>query len=208
MKNHALFMKYCTGIKNKFGIPDLLKQDFNKVPENLMPFSFRENMQYPALCHFLIDDEKFEVVWNDPAKGLLKVKNEKVWAACGPDFSIFSDWPDAVNIYSVFRSRLISRFWQDNGIKVIPTLMFGGVKTLEYAFIGIPKNQILALPVPACMNQDEFENFIAGYDVIRHELKPRLLICFGKPLAILSDDIPKIYFPKGHFQTKKFRGDE
>lgn len=203
MHNHQIFMQY--SYKNKYGIPDFPAQKFKKLPDNIMPYSFRENRKYPSLVHFFIDDDKFEVVWNRPSVSLHAFQDGNAWAVCSPDFSMYSDFPEALLIYQVWRSRVLARYWSDNGLRVIPTVMFAGKKSLEYSFTGLPKNQVLAMSIPLCMSSKELSFFKAGYNEMKKELKPSMLVCFGEMINAIDDDVKKVFFPKGHFKIKKFR---
>ena len=204
MKNIELMLEYGNSV-NKYNIPDIPKQSFLKLPENLNPISYREKLKYPSLVHFFIDDEKFECSWNSPKKTLEALKNEKIWAVCSPDYSMYADMPEAVQIHQIYRNRLIGAYWAKNGIRVIPSIMFSNLKSLEYSFVGIQKNQIVAMPVPARATDQEFDNFVNGYLKMIRVLEPRMIICFGHELDLMKrDNIKKIYFPKGHFKQKEF----
>lgn len=205
MKNIELMLNNYSS-SNLYNIPDIPKQTFKKIPENLFPVSYREKYKYPSLVHFFIDDEKFECSWNNPQKTMNSLKNENVWAVCGPDYSMYSDMPEAVQIYQVYRNRVISAYWSKNGIRVIPTIMFSNKKSLEYSFVGIEKNQIVAMPVMLRGTDEEHDNFINGYLKMIKEIRPRIIICFGEEIDLFRrDDIEKIYFPKGHFKQKEYR---
>ena len=203
MKNSELYMQSVSN--NEYGIPDIPKQTFKKVPENLCASAYGAKTKYPALVHFFIEDRRFESVWTHPVRSLNKLTDEKTWAVCSPDFSMYADAPYALQLYQVWRSRVLNKFWAENGIKVIPTIMFSNKKSLEYSFLGIPKKQILALSVPSRATSEELLNFRNGYIAMLEFLEPSIILCFGSEIDIMSrDNVDKIYFPKGHFNQKGF----
>ena len=65
---------------NEYGIPDIPKQTFKKVPENLCASAYGAKTKYPALVHFFIEDRRFESVWTHPVRSLNKLADEKTWA--------------------------------------------------------------------------------------------------------------------------------
>lgn len=207
MKNKNLWTKYKS--YNSYGIPDLLPQNFRKLPD-LVPCSYRDKPAYPSLVHFFIEDFRFESTWNQPSKSLDYLKQESIWSACSPDFSLFVDMPRALQIYNVFRSRLLARYWQDNGIRIIPTIQFSDSKSFDFCFLGIPKNQVLALEVPGTYSKREYLQFAQGYCSMCEILEPSRLIIFGSAIECIEDslefaEIPRTYYPRGHFAQKKSR---
>lgn len=70
--------------------------------------------------HFFIDDYQFSRLWQRPDE-MLQVLGQ-FEAVSTPDFSIYTDFPKAVQIYSHFKKHWLAAYWQMNGIKVIPTI--------------------------------------------------------------------------------------
>ena len=70
--------------------------------------------------HFFVDDYIFERTWHDPRRYALLLSEFK--AAMTPDFSLFTDYPRAVQIYNHYRKHLIGAYWQSMGITVIPSI--------------------------------------------------------------------------------------
>jgi hypothetical protein len=88
---------------------------------------------------FYVDDYRFEVIWNDAVKILEKFQRMG-WGACVmPDFSLWGSDPLAIQMYNLYRSRWVARYWQEAGIRVIPNITFSDERTFEFAVAGIPK---------------------------------------------------------------------
>ena len=58
--------------------------------------------------HFFVDDYIFERTWHDPRRYALLLSEFK--AAMTPDFSLFTDYPRAVQIYNHYRKHLIGAY--------------------------------------------------------------------------------------------------
>lgn len=58
-----------------------------------------------------------------------------------PDFSMFTDMPKALQIYSVFKNRWCGAYWQNLGLRVIPTISWGIKAVLNFVLTGWNKEQ-------------------------------------------------------------------
>ncbi len=113
-------------------------------PENVLPLrlisfnhalSFRGDRETTGV-HFYIDDYQFERVWNTPAKYLDLLG--RFLCVCSPDFSIFSDFPLAVQHWNHYRSQALAQYWQNHGIRVIPSLNWADETSYQFSFSGVP----------------------------------------------------------------------
>lgn len=182
---------------NDYDIPDL-DLDIPDKPVNLIPFNhrIRSDKGYRGLAiHFFLDDYRFEPVWIRPNQALKRLSEAS--SVLAPDFSVYEDWPEPLQIYNVYRSRWISRYWQSNGIRVIPTLQWSDKKSYRYCFEGIPQGMPIAISTVSIddTNLDDFLNgFFTGYE----KINPEYIVCYGTK-DIGSQDfhrIPNIiYYP-------------
>jgi hypothetical protein len=61
--------------------------------------------------------------------------------AITPNFSVNPDWPVATWIWSTYRAKFVSRYWQEAGIKVIPDIQYGdNDAALDITLLGIPQD--------------------------------------------------------------------
>lgn len=200
LKNYGIYKDFD---KTDLGIPIIKKQHLKKLPSEFNICAYREQPKYPALVHFYLDDFRFESVWNTPTHSVRCLNKEETWGILSPDFSIYPEFPLCVQIHQVFKSRVIARYYQDLGFFVIPTISWANKESLGFCFHGIHKNQILSIALPGLLNKEESINFYLGYNTMIKELEPSLLLCFGKEDIISNlDDVPKIFFKKGHFRYK------
>lgn len=77
---------------------------------------------------FFTEDWRFEEVYKYADDYLEELKEEDWTAIVAPEFSTYHDWPLALRIYNVYRSRWCARYWQEAGFYVIPCIQDLGGK--------------------------------------------------------------------------------
>lgn len=159
------------------------------VPDKFLPFnqaiSAKDN---DCGVHFYIDDYQFERVWRLPERYLPVLKRFRCVIA--PDFSMFVDAPLAVNIWNVYRNRLIARWLQDNGVQVVPSVSWGGTDTLRFCFDGIPMGGVVAIGCTAYGRKHTQRSLFVQNIRTLVELKcPSLLLVYGKPFETGCHDV-------------------
>jgi hypothetical protein len=134
-----------------------------------------------VLC-FYIDDPNFANVWNDAVNIAAKFKDFGWGSLVAPDFSMFGDDPKAVSLWALYRSRWCARYWQEVGMKVIPTIMLGPAESREWLIHGIPKK----LPLISCQvrtmrlaRNREKERLQDDFKTIIGELQPENVLLYG-----------------------------
>lgn len=173
---------------NPWGFPDLLKQRFNLNEETKLLSYRAPDTSTPAqgasLCHFFLDDYRFESVWTKPDAGLSRVG--RFWGTLTPDFSLYTDWPLIVQQWNHYRRQWLGRYWQEFGIRVIPTVNWSTPDSFAWCFAEIPRRQIVALAVPDVRNVVVKERFETGYWTMLERLEPTLILICGKLLTSLK----------------------
>lgn len=151
------------------------------LPENeeIIFRGFNEKPKKDTICHFFLHDYQFERVWNKPKKYLNKLKEYK--AVLTPDFSLFTDYPIAVQIWNTYRNRWLGAYWQHNGIDVIPTISWSTKESYDFCFNGIKKNSIVAISTLGCLrNKDSTKLFVDGYNEMIKQLSPEYIFIYGE----------------------------
>lgn len=138
--------------------------------------------------HFFLDDFRFESVWNKPENSLQALK--KFRTVLSPDFSLYRDWPLAIQLWNTYRSRWMGRFWQAHGFTVIPTISWSTEESYAFAFIGVETGSVVA--ISACgiehvHNQLDYDLFMAGYKQMIQVIQPTAVLCYGRPPAICAN---------------------
>jgi len=193
LNTHALFPA-----ANLYGIP-MLRPTIAPEVHELVPFTSIGSRPRHA-CHFFLDDYRFERVWNRPSVYVQRLSQFPV--VLTPDFSLYLDWPYSVNLWNVYRSRWLGRYWQEHGITVIPTVGWAGESSFSYCFQGIPIGSTVALSPPDVRSSDVLYKFLAGYREMLRQIRPVAVWSYGVlPVQVRSMDInghmPKLVeFPK------------
>jgi hypothetical protein len=101
----------------------------------LQPYRTKRVDASRDLCHFYLDDYRFEMTWNKPNAAFIHLR--RYWAVMTPDFSLYPQWPTVVNQWNTYGSG----WWQSQGLRVIPTVNWSDEASHAYCFDGIPTGQ-------------------------------------------------------------------
>lgn len=152
-----------------------------KVPSRLVPFSkavgFRRK-SYSQWVMFYEHDVNFERIWNNPGRYLKVLR--KYQGVIGPDFSMYRNMPEVMQQWNCFRGRAICHWLQENGVDVIPNARFSDERSLEWCFLGLPKNSTIAIGTLGC-TKGERNRELLGKGVARliERLAPKTLVVYG-----------------------------
>lgn len=167
----------------KYDIPKMYPTEIDnleRIPIQGFNFALKDKSPERKGVHFFLHDYQFERVWNYPDRYLPVL--EKFAFVLSPDFSPYSDMPKATKIYNVYRNRWCGRFWQENGIKVIPTVTWSDKDSLEFALDGIPKNSTIAISTMGEGRWAKWESLKENWDFVMSTLKPKTILLYGKDL--------------------------
>lgn len=157
------------------------------------------------IAHFYYDDYKFISAWREPDKYLDKLRRFK--AVVSPDFSLYTDFPRALQILSCYRRQWCGAYWQHKGIDVIPDVVWGDKESFAYCFDGIPKHSTVAVSTVGVArdktwNAKEDSLFKAGYDEMLARLEPTTIMFYGDMLDGLEGNIIQVPY----YYEQKMRG--
>ena len=189
---------------NKYNIPDILPQDF--VPQDLVMYGTEVRRGYASTkgkcVHFFLDDYKFEPLWNKPIKTLGTI--ERIGQALSPDFSIYVNDPLVMQMWNTYRSRWLGRFWQENGIQVIPTVVWGDERSYDFCFEGIAKNSTVAIGTVGVRSTEAKALFIQGFYEMIKRLEPKTLIVYGEHMPIKFEDyVENVYYYDSYWKKRR-----
>lgn len=167
-------------IKPVYELPYIEKFDMFEIarlakPQKNIPISFDYRQDYGV--HFFQDDHKFDIVFSKPRKHLEKLK--LYGCLLSPDFSMYTDFPMAVQIMQHYKKHWVARFWQEQGLTVIPTICWSTLESYEFCFDGEPHNSIVAVSdIGCCRNPEVRRLFQKGYDEMIKRLNPSKVLFF------------------------------
>lgn len=131
--------------------------------------------------HFFADDYKFERVWNSPDEYIPKLKQYGV--VLSPDFSPYGDMPLITQMWNHYRKHWCARYWQDNGILVVPTIRAStDPRSLEWYLDGEPHNSIVCISnmwTSQKRYKDGWECWLKEYQTMVDTLNPSKILIYG-----------------------------
>lgn len=166
---------------NGLGIPLIEKE--REIPGVLMPYRTRlsedvvlTHEPYTTALHFFLEDYRFEGVWSRPREKLKYVKS--VGFALSPDFSLYRDWPLAVQVWNVYRNRWCGAYWQSRGVKVIPTISWSTEESYTFCFLGVEKGSAVAISSVGVDLADDYERalFVGGGRAMVEAIEPESVL--------------------------------
>lgn len=132
--------------------------------------------------HFFIDDYQFERIWGNWKRYSRMLAEFR--AIIAPDFSMYTDWPVAVQIWNYYRRHFCAAYLQEIGATVYPKVGWADKKSLKWCFDGDPEGGCVAVSsVGTQRYEDDKRMFKYGYDAMLERLHPETIIFYG--------DVPK-----------------
>lgn len=188
-----------------FNIPIL--EPYQYEPSEFIGFNFAKSIKSKAnkSLHFFVDDYQFERLWREPMK-YIELLSE-FHSIMTPDFSLYTDYPKALQIYNHYRKHWLGAFWQSIGFNIIPTVAWSDESSLEWCFDGVPKGTTVAVSSVGTQNNKEARKlFKIGWNAMIEKVHPETVIFHG----IVPDDckanIVKIKSFQEKFKEAKING--
>ena len=162
-----------------YGIPQLEPVDYEGDCEFI-------GFNYAASCksradkgiHFFLDDYQFNRLWTNIDRYVPMLLGFRY--VMSPDFSMYADFPKAIQIYNHYRKHWIGAYLQEAGIRVIPTISWSTPASFEWCFDGEPVGGTVAVSSVGCMKHPESRRlFIQGYNEMVQRLHPEKIIFYG-----------------------------
>lgn len=151
---------------------------------------------------FFLDDYQFESVWTHPNKYIKTFKNYGVMLA--PDFSMYLDFPKSVQIYNHYRKHWLAKYWQEHGVKVVPSINWSDEESFDWCFDGEPRNSIVAVSNVGCMKNETYrQNFMKGYNKMLEVLQPSKVLMFCQKKDDYNGNVEYIHVDRfAHLRSK------
>lgn len=164
----------------EYGIPQLRPVHSCDV-QNWISFNYAKGCEEPEEhgVHFFIDDYQFIRVWSNPDTYMRMLR--KFSAVLTPDFSTYTDFPKAIQLYNHYRKHWVGAYWQANGLYVIPTISWSDEESYNWCFDGEPVGGIVAVSaVGTQINPSATKLFVHGYSEMMERLRPEKVILYGQ----------------------------
>ena len=163
----------------KYNIPELQPVQFDGDCE-FIGFNYAKTCKERSKkgLHFFVDDYQFERLWKNPDQYLPMLQQFR--CVMTPDFSLYTDFPKAVQIYNHYRKHWIGAYLQEHGVTVIPTVGWSDESSYEWCFDGEPVGSTVAVSSVGTQRSEESQKLFArGYQEMVRRLKPETVIFYG-----------------------------
>ena len=128
--------------------------------------------------HFFLDDYQFERLWREPM-AYIEVLSQYRFVMT-PDFSLYMDYPKALQIYNHWRKHWLGALWQTCGMQVIPTVAWSDKDSYKWCFDGTPKHGTIAVSSVGTQNNKQAKAaFLDGWFACIDRLEPETIIFYG-----------------------------
>lgn len=191
----------------EYGIPEIEAAHIDVGDCEFIPFSqaARCTQRADKGIHFFIDDYRFNRLWSMPDRYLPMLQQFR--CVMTPDFSMYTDFPKAMQIYNHYRKHWIGAYLQENGIDVIPTIGWSDESSYEWCFDGEPAHGVVAVSsVGTQQSKRTKELFIQGYKEMVRRLEPETIIFYGNVPEECTENIVRIRAFSEKFKEAKCNG--
>lgn len=145
------------------------------------------------LCgHFFTTDSNFEAFWNYPFRYLRFL--QRLRCVISTDFSLYTNMLLMQKLWNSFRNKLLSAFYQRNGINLIPAPSWGDLANIDLYMEGWPKESVIAVNSTG-IGLDKRCRYIwlEGYHAMLEILKPIHIIRYGAYIEGERQEISTYY---------------
>jgi Domain of unknown function (DUF4417) len=180
---------------NAYGIPTIPNNA--NIPSHLLQWGSRPQLAATSpvsntAVHFFLDDYRFESLWHNPLRNFDVL--QRIGLVLSPDFSLFRDMPVAMQIWNVYRNRWLGCFWQQYGLRVIPTVSWSNPH--DFCYAGIEPRSIVAISsVGVVRDRLACRLFRAGFEQMIEVLKPSTILSYGSLDSLVTTSTPIVTFP-------------
>lgn len=156
-----------------------------------------------SLIHFYTDDVRFELLYHTQRS--LSEYYDFAYVI-GTDFSLLPYHYYPIQIFNVFRNRLMCARFQSDGYTVIPSVSWGDLTTFPFCFDGLPQDSVLSIKCSHNVPTSSYmELWAAGFEQMLKLLTPKQLFICGELPAVydfLRRDLSIVEFD-GFMQSKR-----
>lgn len=155
-------------------------------------------------CHFFIDDYQFERVWARPAAYLECLRGFE--CVLTPDFSLYLDMPDAMQRWNRYRSQALGHWWQEQGLRVVPTLSWAQRRSFRFAFDGVPRRSTVAVSTVGVKGDEgALAVWREGMAEAMSRLEPARVLLYGGDIGFDFGGCEVVEYKGGGFRGRQGR---
>ena len=172
-----------------YGIPQLKPEA--GIARDFIGFHFTKSLKSGGGLgvHFFEEDYLFARLWASPDTYLPNLA--RFDCLLTPDFSLYTDYPVAMQIWNHYKKHWLGAFWQEEGLRVIPTIAWSDERSFDWCFDGEPEGGVVAVSSVGTQNNAETRRlFLLGYEEMKKRLHPVKILFYGcVPKECEADDL-------------------
>ena len=127
--------------------------------------------------HFYADDYTFECLWNTPGKYVEQLQRYKLIVQ--PDFSLYYNFPVALQVYNKYRNHWLARYLAYYGCKIVPNVNPSRPDLWSWTLDGFPRRSVVAFSdIGSFRDTEDRQTLQAGFQEMIHRLKPIQVLYF------------------------------
>ncbi len=163
----------------EYDVPEIYPEEYKQVDWVAFDKAVSCKDRTNKGVHFYVDDYQFERIWNSFYKNIDLLSSYS--AVMSPDWSIYPDWPDAVNIWNHYRKHYIAAYLQRvMEVTVYPSICWAWDDSFKWCFDGEPTNSCVSVSsVGSQMSARDKKGFMRGYDAMLERLNPSVILFYG-----------------------------
>jgi len=122
------------------------------------------------------------IIYQDEKRlALFRERFKNVKYIVGPDYSIFGDFPAALQIFNIYKSRVCMAWLKTNTAAVIiPNIRWTFDFSYEFAFDGIMKGSNIAISILGQIrDKDNRKMFFEGFKEAIDRIEPKAILIYG-----------------------------
>lgn len=146
--------------------------------------------------HFYIDDYKFQRIWNYPNRYVDFLKRFDY--VIMPDFSLYYNFPQALQIYNKYRNHWLAAYFSVNGVNIVPDISLSTSECFDWSSEAYPQGSLVAFcDVGSQRDRSSREVIPQAFEFMRKKLSPLHIIYFtrSKSVDFEDDDITVVRLP-------------
>ncbi|MDE6482505.1 MAG: DUF4417 domain-containing protein [Rikenellaceae bacterium] len=130
--------------------------------------------------HFYTDDYRFVCIKRNPGNYLALLRSADF--VIGPDFSVYANYPFPVVLRNIYDSRVIARYLQMGGVKIIPNVVWINPQSYSYVFEGQPVGSVISVNSTCIPVRDKRAQtlWLHGYREAIDRLSPVSVLRYGR----------------------------
>lgn len=196
-----LHLHICKGLdftsQNQYPIVQPYHGDIPEIMQSVHRLIHKPDSYLKQCCgSFFTTDSNFERFWTYPYKYLHFLS--KLQCVLSPDFSIYTNMLQMQKFWNSFRNKLLSAFYQRNGISLIPAPSWGDLPNIDIYMEGWPRDSVIAINSTGVGKDKRCQHiWLEGYYAMLEILNPRHILRYG---AFIDGERKEIstYYPNNN----------